>query len=53
MNKKHVAGKVVDDFEQMSFMYVVATDNEYYFSKEVIKKPTYIHSAKDAERCFM
>lgn len=49
----HVAGKVVDDFEQMSFMYVVATNNEYYFSKEVIKKPTYIHSAKDAERCFM
>lgn len=49
----YVVGKIVDDFEKMSFAYVVSTDSEYYFSKEVIEKPTYVHTLKDAEQCFM
>lgn len=48
----HVAGKVVDDFEKMSFMYVLKSDNQYFFSKEVIVKPDNVHTSKDAEKYF-
>ena len=46
----HMAGKVVDDFENMTFLYVLKCDNRYFFSKEVIEKPIDVHTSKDAEK---
>ena len=48
----HMAGKVVDDFENMTFMYVLKTDNRYFFSKEVIIKPIDVHTSNDAKKYF-
>ena len=45
----YLAGIVVDDFEQMSFTYVLKCDDRYFFSKECIEKPPHIHTAHEAE----
>lgn len=45
----HLAGRVVDDFEQMSFTYVLKCDDRYFFSKECIEKPPHVHTAHEAE----
>jgi hypothetical protein len=34
-----MAGKVVDDFGNMTFMYILNIDNRYFFSRNVIIKP--------------
>lgn len=46
----HLAGRVVDDFEQMSFTYVLKCDDRYFFSKECIEKPSHVHTAHEAEQ---
>lgn len=48
----HMAGKIVDDFENMSFMYVLVSDNRYFFSRKVIIKPNDVHTSNDAKRYF-
>lgn len=48
----HMAGKVVDDFESMTFMYVLNIDNRYFFSRNVIIKPEDVHTSNDAKRYF-
>lgn len=49
----HMAGKVVDDFENMTFLYVLKCNDNYYFSKEVIEKPVDVQTYKDAEKYFI
>lgn len=34
----HMAGKVIDNFENMTFMYVLMCDDRYFFSRKVIVK---------------
>lgn len=48
----HMAGKVVDDFENMTFMYVLNIDNRYFFSRNVIIKPEDVHTSNDAKKYF-
>lgn len=48
----HMAGKVVDDFENMTFMYVLNIDNRYFFSRNVIITPEDVHTSNDAKRHF-
>lgn len=48
----HMAGKVVDDFESMTFMYVLNIDNRYFFSRNAIIKPKDVHTSNDAKRYF-
>lgn len=48
----HMAGKVVDDFENMTFMYVLNIDNRYFFSRNVITTPEDVHTSNDAKRYF-
>lgn len=48
----HMAGKVVDDFADMSFMYVLVADDRYFFSRDVIVKPEDVHMVWDAKRYF-
>lgn len=48
----HMAGKVVDDFENMTFMYVLNIDSRYFFSRNVIIKPEDVHTSNDAKRYF-
>lgn len=48
----HMAGKIVDDFEKMTFMYVLVSDNKYFFSRKVIIKPNDVHTSNDAKRYF-
>lgn len=48
----HMAGKIVDDFEKMTFMYVLVSDNRYFFSRKVIIKPNDVHTSNDAKIYF-
>lgn len=48
----HMTGMVVDDFENMTFMYVLKCDDRYFFSKEAIIKPYDVHTSKDAMKYF-
>lgn len=48
----HMAGKIVDDFEKMTFMYVLVSDNRYFFSRKVIIKPNNVHTSNDAKIYF-
>lgn len=48
----HMAGTVVDDFENMTFMYVLMCDDRYFFSKEVIIKPNDVMTSNDAKKYF-
>lgn len=48
----HMAGKVVDDFENMTYMYVLMCDDRYFFSRKVIIKPNDVHTSNDAKRYF-
>lgn len=48
----HMAGKIVDDFEKMTFMYVLVSNNRYFFSRKVIIKPNDVHTSNDAKRYF-
>lgn len=48
----NMAGKVIDDFENMTFMYVLMCDNRYFFSRKVIIKPNDVHTSNDAKRYF-
>ena len=48
----YMAGKVIDDFENMNFMYVLMCDNRYFFSRKVIIKPSDVHTSNDAKRYF-
>ena len=48
----HMAGKVVDDFENMTFMYVLNIDNRYFFSRNVIIKPEDVQTSNDAKKYF-
>lgn len=48
----HMAGKVVDDFENMTFMYVLNIDNRYFFSRNAIITPEDVHTSNDAKRYF-
>ena len=48
----HMAGKVIDDFENMTFMYVLMCDNRYFFSRKVIIKPNDVHTSNDAKKYF-
>lgn len=48
----HMAGKVVDDFENMTFMYVLKIDGRYFFSRRVIIKPSDVYNSNDAKRYF-
>ena len=47
-----MAGKVVDDFGNMTFMYVLNIDNRYFFSRNVIIKPEDVHTSNDAKKYF-
>ena len=49
----YMAGKIVDDFENMTFLYVLECDNRYFFSNKVIEKPTDVQTCKDAEKYFV
>ena len=44
--------KVIDDFENMTFMYVLMCDDRYFFSRKVIIKPNDVHTSNDAKRYF-
>ncbi len=44
--------KVIDDFGDMTFMYVLKCDENYYFSRKVMIKPNDIHTPSDAKRYF-
>ena len=48
----HMAGMVVDNFEDMTFMYVIACEKELYFSRDVIIKPNDVHTCHDAKKYF-
>ena len=48
----HMAGKIVDEFENMTFMYVLKIDGRYFFSKKVIIKPIDVHTSNDAKKYF-
>lgn len=48
----HMAGKVVDDFENMTYTYVLMSDNRYFFSRKVIIKPNDVHTSNEAKRYF-
>ena len=48
----HMAGKVVDDFETMSFMYILKCDGRYFFAKQCIQKPFDVHTSEDAKKYF-
>ena len=48
----HMAGTIVDDFENMTFMYVLMIDNRYFFSRNVIIKPDDVHTSNDAKKYF-
>ncbi|WP_342759539.1 hypothetical protein [Kineothrix sedimenti] len=48
----HMAGKVVDDFENMTYMYVLVCDDRYFFSRKVIIKPNDVHTSNEAKRYF-
>lgn len=48
----HMAGKVVDDFENMTYTYVLISDNRYFFSRKVIIKPDDVHTSNEAKRYF-
>lgn len=48
----HMAGKVVDDFGNITFMYVLNIDNRYFFSRNVIIKPEDVHTSNDAKKYF-
>ncbi len=48
----YMAGKVVDDFKNMTFMYVLTCDNRYFFSRKVIIKPKDVHTSNEAKRYF-
>lgn len=48
----HMAGMVVDDFESMSFMYVLNIDGRYFHSRHVIIKPDDVHTSNDALKYF-
>lgn len=48
----HMAGKVVDNFENMSFLYVLLSDGKYYFSRDVIIHPNDVLNANDARKYF-
>lgn len=48
----YMAGKVVDDFGNMTFMYVLNIDNRYFFSRNVIIKPEDVHTSNDAKKYF-
>lgn len=48
----HMAGKVIDDFGDMTFMYVLKCDDNYYFSRKVIIKPIDVQTSNDAKRYF-
>ena len=49
---KDASGKVVDDFGNMTFMYVLNIDNRYFFSRNVIIKPEDVHTSNDAKKYF-
>ena len=48
----HMAGKVVDDFEKMTWLYVLDCDDRYFFSRNVIVKPNDVHTSNEAKRYF-
>ena len=48
----HMAGKVIDDFGDMTFMYVLKCDDKYYFSRKVIIRPSDVQTSNDAKRYF-
>lgn len=48
----HMAGKVVDEFEDMSYMYVLKCDGRYFFSRKAIVKPNDVHTSNDAKKYF-
>lgn len=48
----HMAGKVIDDFGDMTFMYVLKCDENYYFSRKVIITPNDVQTSNDAKRYF-
>lgn len=48
----HMAGKIIDDFENMTFMYVLKIDDRYFFSRRVIITPNDVHNPNDAKRYF-
>ena len=48
----HMAGAVVDKFENMSFMYVLTSGDGYYFSRKVIEHRTGMYNATSAEPFF-
>lgn len=48
----HMAGKVVDDFGNMTFMYILNIDNRYFFSRNVIIKPEDVHTSNGAKKYF-
>lgn len=48
----HMAGKVIDEFEDMSYMYVLKCDDRYFFSRKAIIKPDDVHTSNDAKKYF-
>ena len=48
----HMAGIVIDVFENMTFMDVLLCDNRYFFTRKVIIKPNDVHTSNDAKRYF-
>lgn len=48
----HMAGKIIDDFENMSYMYVLKCDDRYFFSRKTIIKPDNVHTSNDAKKYF-
>lgn len=48
----YMAGKVIDDFENMTYMYVLMCDDRYFFSRRVIIKPDDVHTSNEAKRYF-
>ena len=48
----HMAGKVVGDFEKMTWLYVLECDDRYFFSRNVIVKPNDVHTSNEAKRYF-
>jgi hypothetical protein len=48
----HMAGIVVDDFENMTFVYVLQCDSRYFFSRKAIIKPSDVHTSNDAKKYF-
>lgn len=45
-------GKIVDDFENMTFMYVLQIDGRYFFSRNVIVKPDDVYTSNEAKKYF-